>query len=164
MADHVLVHGLSVATLRPLAAAAGTSDRMLIYHYGSKDALMARLLDILADRLTALLEAAPTPAFETTEDLMVMMAAMLTNPQIAPYRAVWLELVATAARGNPAAEAAAGQILAHFAAWLAQRMPTGTENPAPTAARVLATIEGAVVLSTGGETGRMLIQQAFHTR
>jgi len=31
--DHVLEHGLIGLTLRPVAAAIGTSDRMLIYHF-----------------------------------------------------------------------------------------------------------------------------------
>lgn len=43
LAAHVLRHGLGSASLRPLAKAAGTSDRMLIYHFGSKDALVAAL-------------------------------------------------------------------------------------------------------------------------
>jgi AcrR family transcriptional regulator len=161
MADHVLLHGLPMATLRPLAAAAGTSDRMLIYRYGSKDALIARLLEILAGRLTAMLDAAPAPAFDTPEALAGAMAAQLTDPMVAPYRAVWLELVASAARGNQAAEAAAGQTLVHFVGWLSARLPQGSAEPQVTAARVLAMIEGAVVLSTSGKTGQMLIQQAF---
>ena len=33
--DHALEHGLIGLSLRPLAAAIGTSDRMLIYHFGS---------------------------------------------------------------------------------------------------------------------------------
>ena len=37
---HVLAHGLGGASLRPLAKAAGTSDRMLIYHFGTKEALI----------------------------------------------------------------------------------------------------------------------------
>jgi len=41
LAAHVLTHGLGQASLRPLARAAGTSDRMLLYHFGSKEALMA---------------------------------------------------------------------------------------------------------------------------
>src|SRR4051794_29641819 len=31
--DHVLEHGLIGLTLRPVAAALGTSDRMLLYHF-----------------------------------------------------------------------------------------------------------------------------------
>src|SRR5690349_315476 len=37
---YVLEQGLVGLSLRPLAAALGTSDRMLIYHFGSKDALV----------------------------------------------------------------------------------------------------------------------------
>jgi AcrR family transcriptional regulator len=161
MADHVLACGLPVATLRPLAAAAGTSDRMLIYRYGSKDALMARLLDVLADRLTALLDAAPAPDGRTADTLAADMAARMTHPTIAPYRAVWLELAATAARGNPAAEAATSRILVHFATWLAKHLPNGSESAPADAARVLAMIEGAVVISVAGDAGLTLLKQAF---
>jgi AcrR family transcriptional regulator len=41
---YVLAHGLVGLSLRPLAAALGTSDRMLIYHFGSKDALVSDVL------------------------------------------------------------------------------------------------------------------------
>ncbi|MFZ9395925.1 MAG: TetR family transcriptional regulator, partial [Erythrobacter sp.] len=41
LAAHVLAHGLAGASLRPLARAAGTSARMLIYHFGSKERLIA---------------------------------------------------------------------------------------------------------------------------
>ena len=36
LAAYVLEHGLAGLSLRPLAAAAGTSDRMLLYHFASK--------------------------------------------------------------------------------------------------------------------------------
>jgi AcrR family transcriptional regulator len=44
--DYVLEHGLSDLSLRPLASALGTSGRMLIYYFGSKDQL---IVDILAE-------------------------------------------------------------------------------------------------------------------
>jgi AcrR family transcriptional regulator len=44
--DYVLQHGLTELSLRPLAAALGTSGRMLIYYFGSKDQMV---LDILAE-------------------------------------------------------------------------------------------------------------------
>lgn len=42
-ADHALAHGLP-DRLEPLAAASGTSARMLIYHFGTKDALLRETL------------------------------------------------------------------------------------------------------------------------
>ena len=58
MADHLLLEGMSAASLRPLAAAAGTSDRMLLYYFADKDELVAATLDRVAARLTAMLDAA----------------------------------------------------------------------------------------------------------
>ncbi len=43
--DHVLAEGLIGLSLRPLAKAVGTSDRMLIYHFGSRDGLVAAVID-----------------------------------------------------------------------------------------------------------------------
>lgn len=44
--DYALEHGLIGLSLRPLAAALGTSDRMLIYHFGSKDRLVSEVMGI----------------------------------------------------------------------------------------------------------------------
>lgn len=43
--DYVLEHGIAGVSLRPLAAALGTSDRMLVYHFGGKDALVAEVIE-----------------------------------------------------------------------------------------------------------------------
>ncbi len=58
--DHVLAHGLIGLSLRPLAAALGTSDRMLLYHFTGKDDLVATVLRVSSDRSVALIrELAP---------------------------------------------------------------------------------------------------------
>jgi AcrR family transcriptional regulator len=57
--DHVLEHGLIGLTLRPLAAAIGTSDRMLIYHFGNRDALVSAVVDRATGRAIREVEALP---------------------------------------------------------------------------------------------------------
>jgi len=57
--DYVLTHGLVGLSLRPLAAALGTSDRMLLYHFGSKDDLVATVLRVSNDRSVAQVRALP---------------------------------------------------------------------------------------------------------
>ena len=57
--DHVLEHGLIGLTLRPLAAAIGTSDRMLIYHFGSRDGLVSAVVGRTGERSTAYVDAMP---------------------------------------------------------------------------------------------------------
>ena len=59
--DHVLAEGLIGLSLRPLAAAVGTSDRMLIYHFGSRDGLVAAIVDESTNRSVAYLNALPAP-------------------------------------------------------------------------------------------------------
>jgi AcrR family transcriptional regulator len=66
VADYVLDHGLEGVSLRPLAAALGTSTRMLLYDFGSKEALLdealAEIRRRLADRLAELQSGQDDPA------------------------------------------------------------------------------------------------------
>ena len=59
VADHVLEHGLVGLTLRPLAAALGTRDRMLIYHFGSRDGLVSAVVARAGERSVAAIDALP---------------------------------------------------------------------------------------------------------
>lgn len=49
--------GIGQASLRQIAAAIGTSHRMLIYHFGSRDGLFAAIVDSLENEERLLLEA-----------------------------------------------------------------------------------------------------------
>ena len=48
--DYALEHGLIGLSLRPLAEALGTSDRMLLYHFEDKDDLVATILRTTSER------------------------------------------------------------------------------------------------------------------
>jgi AcrR family transcriptional regulator len=56
-ADYVLAHGLAGLSLRPLARALGTSPRMLLYDFGSKERLVADVLAEIRRREERLLDA-----------------------------------------------------------------------------------------------------------
>ena len=60
--DYALDHGLIGLSLRPLAAAVGTSDRMLLYHFDDKDDLVAAVLRISNERSVAQIRALPRPS------------------------------------------------------------------------------------------------------
>lgn len=49
--DYLLVHGVSDLSLRPLADAVGTSARLLIYHFESKEGLLVEVLGRMQTRL-----------------------------------------------------------------------------------------------------------------
>jgi AcrR family transcriptional regulator len=148
LSAHVLEHGLNTASLRPLAAAAGTSDRMLIYHFGSKDGLIAALLRHLADRMQGGLTAALPPGpFGSEAELLRAVVALMRSPPFQPYVRLWFDIVSAAAQGQAAHRAAGQEILELYCGWIAARHPDG-----PAAApRVLALVEGILVMDALGQ-------------
>ena len=60
--DYALERGLIGLSLRPMAAALGTSDRMLLYHFSDKDDLVATILRIANDRSIAAMRQLPSGA------------------------------------------------------------------------------------------------------
>ena len=55
-AEYVLEHGLADLSLRPLAKALGTSPRMLLYDFGSKERLIHEILAEIRRHETSLLD------------------------------------------------------------------------------------------------------------
>ena len=151
MADHLLRRGLPGASLRALAAAAGTSDRMLLYYFRDKDEILAATLGHLARRLAALLDAASPPAPRPPEALLAEVWAALRGPALAPYMTLWIELAAAAARGQEPHRRVAGGIVDGFLDWASARIAAAPGvAPEAAAARLLATVDGAALLAAVG--------------
>ena len=55
----VIEHGVANLSLRPLAAAIGTSARLLIFHFGTKDRLLAEILSEVQKRFQAVVAGLP---------------------------------------------------------------------------------------------------------
>src|SRR3954451_15959464 len=53
---HVAAHGVGEISLRGLAAALGTSHRMLIYHFGSREGLLIEVIRTVEAQQRAALE------------------------------------------------------------------------------------------------------------
>jgi AcrR family transcriptional regulator len=77
--DHVLAHGLIGLSLRPVAAAVGTSDRMLIYHFTSRDALVSAVVARTTERAVAEVESLPG-ASSVRSGVNKLWAAYQTQP------------------------------------------------------------------------------------
>jgi AcrR family transcriptional regulator len=86
---YVLEHGLVDVSLRPLAAAIGSSPRVLLFLFGSKDALVRSLLAKARAEELELLDAlqAPNDLRETAGKLWAWLAA----PAHRPLLVLWLE-------------------------------------------------------------------------
>jgi AcrR family transcriptional regulator len=145
LADHLLEHGLGAASLRTLAAAAGTSDRMLLYYFATKEELMAAALTRIAARLGELLDQAlprPKPAAELLQDL----AVWVEGPAVKPYLSLWLELAARSARREEPYAQTAGLILDGLSLWVSSRLRVAREaDRKAESALVLCLIEGMVL-------------------
>jgi AcrR family transcriptional regulator len=88
--DYVLAHGLVGLSLRPLAAALGTSDRMLIYHFGSKERLVGEVLAHAQQRLAQSV-APPDAKVGTLAGLVDHLWTALKAPAAAQVTRLYLE-------------------------------------------------------------------------
>jgi AcrR family transcriptional regulator len=148
---HILAHGLEKSSLRDLAAAAGTSDRMLLYYFRDKSDLMAAAMERLAEILRARLEAhrAPEPLGE--EALRARLVAMVLDDAVWPFMQVWLEIAAKGARGDPLFRETGERIGTGFLHWIAAQSDAGTEaGRGAVAARLLPVLDGLVLLKAVG--------------
>ncbi|WP_189191283.1 TetR/AcrR family transcriptional regulator [Streptomyces albiflavescens] len=103
--EYVLSNGLTSLSLRPLARALGTSDRMLLYYFGTKERLIAEALALDAERpfwrASSLLDTAGAPDDAAglrrfVEDLWQQIRA----PDRRPMLRLYLELM-TASLHDP---------------------------------------------------------------
>jgi AcrR family transcriptional regulator len=78
--DYALEHGLIGLSLRPLALALGTSDRMLLYHFDDKDDLVATILRTTVARSAQSLRELPAPR-DLRSAVLELWRAVTTGPQ-----------------------------------------------------------------------------------
>ena len=90
--DYVLEHGLVGLSLRPMAAELGTSDRMLLYHFASKDDLVATVLRVSNDRSVAVIRA--MPASPDVRTAVLDLWAAMTTPRLARCQRMYVEAAA----------------------------------------------------------------------
>ena len=153
MAGHVLKYGLNAASLRPLARAAQTSDRMLIYHFGSKEALMVDLLQYLAADLAVRLSNALPPGRATSCHACVSeIVALLRRPPLADFMKLWHDSVSTAGQGSAGHRQIGQAMIGGFLEWLEERLPEGLADPRAIAGLALTMIEGVMVMDAVGQT------------
>ncbi|WP_086609077.1 TetR/AcrR family transcriptional regulator [Erythrobacter donghaensis] len=151
LAAHVLEHGMGGASLRPLAKAAGTSDRMLIYHFGNKETLITELLDYIAGVYSTALDMALGNARGATRrECFALLLEQGRQPGMQAFMVLWWEIVAGAARGLPGYRAAADRMITRQLEWLERQMPEDDPDPAGGARYLMTLLEGSLMLATVG--------------
>jgi AcrR family transcriptional regulator len=92
MADFLLGRGVSEASLRPAASALGTSPRMLLYHFRSKEQLLVAALGEVRRRETDMLMRTLRKTPGTSEaDVLRAVWRWYASPRRAPYLRLFFE-------------------------------------------------------------------------
>ena len=98
--DYALEHGLIGLSLRPLAAKLGTSDRMLLYHFGSKDDLLIEVVRAVEGRTQAEFAAIGAEAGGESDELVRRMWAHVADPAWADFERLFFALYGRALQGD----------------------------------------------------------------
>ncbi|MGH3787035.1 MAG: TetR/AcrR family transcriptional regulator [Pseudonocardiaceae bacterium] len=109
--EYLATNGAGDVSLRQLAAALGTSHRMLIYHFGSKDGLLIEVVRTMEQRqrdIFAELELDPDVA---GPDIARRFWQRLTDPAMWPHERLFFEMYGRALQGDPCATPLLGGIV-----------------------------------------------------
>lgn len=98
--DHFAAHGIGEVSLRGLAGDLGTSHRMLIYHFGSKDGLLVEVVRTVEQRQRVILaDFVNAPGGDVVE-ISRRFWEHITQPELAPFERLFFEVYANALQGR----------------------------------------------------------------
>jgi AcrR family transcriptional regulator len=99
--EHVAAHGISDTSLRSLAAALGTSHRMLIYHFGSKEGLLVEVVRSMEAQQRAVFDEMLPLADISPAQFARDFWRKVTEPEMWPRERLFFEMYGQALQGRP---------------------------------------------------------------
>jgi AcrR family transcriptional regulator len=135
--DYVLEHGLLDLSLRPLAAALDTSDRMLLYHFKDKSDLVATVLRVSNDRSMTGIRALPPSA--DVHQAVLDLWGVVSRPQQARCQRLYVEAAAMGVLGTEPFASVVGEANGQWLGALADHLVASgiRESDAARAARLV---------------------------
>jgi AcrR family transcriptional regulator len=168
---HFEIEGLADQSLRRIAEAIGTSHRMLLYHFGSKDGLLLAVVREVEARTKVRLTDLSQDIPGDTDALIRRMWSYLSDPALGDFERLFFALYGRALQGDEAVRPLLEEDIAHWLdANVAMTAPLGVPaDLARTHARLgLAVTRGLLLdlLATGDRQGveRALEVFAAHYR
>jgi AcrR family transcriptional regulator len=98
--EYVAANGMSDVSLRSLAAALGTSHRMLIFHFGSKERLWVEIVKAVERRQRELLRAIVPDPTVPVGDAMRAWWKHISDPSLWPNERLFFEIYDQALQGR----------------------------------------------------------------
>jgi AcrR family transcriptional regulator len=118
--------GIGHRSLRDIAAAAGTSHRMLLHHFGSREELLLAIVEEVESRQHASLAGFPDDPLEAAR----AMWANLRSPQLRPFERLFFECYARAAQGEEPFDRLLPRAVDGWLSAVGDRSPDGIDAPA----------------------------------
>jgi AcrR family transcriptional regulator len=94
--DYACDHGISELSLRPLAKAVGTSPRVLLYYFTSKDALLVEVIDAARGRQAAQLANVKFTSGLSAREICSLCWQMMSDPRYEKLYRLFFETFALA--------------------------------------------------------------------
>ena len=151
-----LADGIADKSLRAIAEGAGTSHRMLIHHFGSREGLLVAVIREVEAQQRAILTALGDESGQVSEDETDQFWRHLRSPELAPQERLFFEVYGQALQGRAWATPMLEGVVED---WVAPVAAMGEALGAdPATARIVARLYVAVgrgllldVLATGEE-------------
>lgn len=100
-AEHVAAHGVGDLTLRGLATEIGSSHRMLLYHFGSKEGLLVEIVRLVEERQRAALAEIELAEGSSPAAIARAVWERLADPGLAANERLFFEVYGQALQGRP---------------------------------------------------------------
>jgi AcrR family transcriptional regulator len=99
--EYVASHGVSDLSLRALAAGIGSSHRMLLYHFGSREGLLVEIIRLVEARQRAALADIELGAGGSAPAIARAVWDRLAAPELAENERLFFEIYGQALQGRP---------------------------------------------------------------
>ena len=116
--EYTAAHGISDLSLRSLATALGTSHRMLIFHFGSKEGLWVEIARTVDRRQRERMRGFPPDPNQPFGEIMRAWWKLFSAPALWPYERLFFELYAQALQGRPHTAGFLDEFLGGVISWL----------------------------------------------
>ena len=154
IAQATLASSIKEMSLKKMATAAGTSDRMLMHYFKDKQDIETAVLTAISQELIELLQQ-PDLKLEFTAFVRFLRQA-IDEPRIKPYLNLWFEITHLATRQGEPYTSITRTIGESFDNWIKQiYVPAEGEDVEQQTALLFVFTEGLVVLNKIGLQERM---------
>jgi AcrR family transcriptional regulator len=124
---YILKNGLRDLSLRPLAEALGTSARMLIYHFGSKEQLVIGAVIHAQHQQQALLASQAVSSKSAVKTLQNFWT-WLSSDEVAPYARLLYDLEVQVMNGNDSYRAFAKEVIKNWETFIGASIKSTPEQ------------------------------------